>query len=86
MTSMKFILAGALIAVTAWIQSADVEAWAKLTAVPVLGAVIIALLFFNDKQHKATLASHERVCEGIREDNKTNLNQTYNLLKNVIED
>lgn len=66
MTGIKIFLATFAVGLVGVIESDSIDAWAKLTAIPILGATIFALIFYNNKSHNKSLETHKEVCEGIR--------------------
>ena len=89
--TIKLTLLGVILALAGVIQSDSIDAWAKMTAVPVLGAVILALMWFNARNHRETLACHREACnqiagavEGIREDNKQYLETQNEALREIL--
>lgn len=93
MTGIKITLLGAMLALAGILQSEHLDAWAKLTAVPMLGGVIFALLWFNSRNHRSTLESHSAAIDkvvagidGIREDNKAHLESQNQTLREFLKE
>ena len=92
MTGTKIAMVFSLVGLVGVIESDHIEAWGKLAATPVLGAVIVALLYFHQRNHRDTLDTHKQVCENIagqvaqiREDNKEFQASQIETLKQAIE-
>lgn len=66
MIGIKIGLALFAVGLVGVIESDSIDAWAKLTAIPILGITIIALIYYGNKNHSQSLEVHKEVCEGIR--------------------
>lgn len=75
------------------IQSDHIDAWAKLTAVPILGGVVTGLMYLNHRQQRhhveaidQMVQSFDRQFEGIREDNREHLQKQNELLREILQE
>lgn len=73
MLGMKILAAIGVVGLAGIISSEHIDSWAKLTAIPILGGLIVLILWLNHKEKqrasettKSILATHEKVCDGIK--------------------
>ncbi|MEO1530090.1 MAG: hypothetical protein AAFX06_32225 [Planctomycetota bacterium] len=62
---LKLFAAVSLVGLIGVIQSDTIDSWAKLTAVPVLGAIIVAQIVVTARERKTTLEAHGKQWSGV---------------------
>ena len=66
LTGLKIAALSLIVAIFGVVTNENLEAWAKLTAVPVLGGALFFVIYMGSRLHTQTLETHKEACEGIK--------------------
>ncbi len=67
MIGTKIALVTCCFALIGVIDSDHVDAWSKLTALPILGAIVIALIYLHYRERRESRESTKATLDGLRE-------------------